>query len=133
MPRRINTESFTRAASDGRASQHSAARRGYLDAAAGAGFSGWYEAASKDEQLAYEIGRHWVTNLRAAGITPPPWHGEGPPPEAVQRANVLASARGEGYATPWGVLANTDDPVALEPLRVRIRNQNSRRRGGGRA
>jgi len=131
MPRRINTESFTRAASDGRASQHSAARRGYLDAAAGAGFSGWYEAASKDEQLAYEIGRHWVTNLRAAGIDPPPWSLPGPPPEHVQRANLLASARGEGYATPWGALANTDDKQALEPLGLRIRARLKRRRAHG--
>ena len=112
--RRQNTESFTRAADDGRSWQHAAAQRGYADAAAGLPFSDWYSLASKDAQLAYEIGRQWVANMRAAGIDPPAWHA-GPPPDAVQQANVLAAERGEAYATPWGVMPNTDDPVALEP------------------
>ena len=125
--RRKNTESFTRAAETGRDWQHAAAQRGYIDAAAGLPFSEWYSVAGKDSQLAYEIGRQWATNMRAAGIDPPPWSRPGPPPEAVQRANVLAAARGEAYATPWGVLPNTDDPVALEPLGVRIRGRKRRR------
>jgi hypothetical protein len=127
MPsRRHNTESFTRAADDGRSWQHAAAHRGYLDAAAGLPFSDWYSLASKDAQLAYEIGRQWVTNMRAAGIEPPGWHA-GPPPNAVLMANVLAAERGEAYATPWGVMPNTDDPVALEPLGIRIRGRKRRR------
>ena len=132
MPRRqLNTESFTRAASDGRASQHVAARRGYLDAAAGLGFSDWYASAGKDSQLAYEIGRQWIANMRAAGIAPPPWRFDGPPPEAVQKANVLAAERGEAYATPWGVLPDTNDPVALEPLGLRIKGGKRRRKVHG--
>jgi hypothetical protein len=130
MPRRINTESFTRPASDGRASQHVAARRGYLDAAAGLGFCEWYASAGKDSQLAYEIGRQWATNMRAADIAPPAWRFDGPPPEAVQRANVLAAERGEAYATPWGVMPDTSDPVALEPLGLRIKRTRRRARHG---
>ena len=112
--RRRNTESFTRAASDGRDWQHQAAQRGYQDATAGLGFSEWYGTATKDAQLAYEIGRQWATNMRAAGIDPPAWRTVAPP-VAVHRANELAAKRGEAYATPWGVLADTDDPVLLEP------------------
>jgi hypothetical protein len=129
MPRRrLNTESIESKVSDARLSQHLAARRGYIDAAAGRGFCDWYDTAGKDEQLAYEIGRQWVTDLRAAKLDVPPWRDHGAPPEAVRRANVVARERGEGYATPWGVLADTDDPVTLEPLGVRIRNKHGRRR-----
>lgn len=128
MPRRrLNTESIARAADDGRLWQHLAARRGYTDAAAGLGFSVWYTTANKDQQLAYEIGRQWATNMRAAGITPPAWLREGAPPATVQQANVLAAERGEAYATPWGVMPDSSDPVELEPLGVRIRGRKHRR------
>jgi hypothetical protein len=131
MPgRRLNTESIERAAREGSAWQHLAAQRGYIDAAAGRGFSAWYTTASKNEQLAYEIGRQWVTNLRAAGITPPSWLKSGAPPQTVQRANVLAAEQGEAYATPWGVMPDTDDPVLLEPDALVARL--IRRRGRGR-
>lgn len=128
MPRRRqNTQSFTRDADDGRQWQHMAARRGYQDACAGLGFSEWYNTATRDEQLAYEVGRQWVTDMRAAKIAPPSWMRAGAPPTSVQEANVLARERGEGYATPWGVLPDTSDPVELEPLGVRIRGRKRRR------
>jgi hypothetical protein len=129
MPRRrLNTETVASKVTNARLSQHLAAMRGYNDAATRQGFSAWYDTASKDEQLAYEIGRQWVTDMRAAGIDLPAWHNYGAPPQAVRHANDVARQRGEGYATPWGVLADSDDPVELEPLGVRIRNKNSRRR-----
>lgn len=96
--------------------------------AAGLGFSEWYDTASRDEQLAYEVGRQWVTDMRAAKITPPSWLRAGAPPTTVQQANVLARERGEGYATPWGVLPDTSDRVELEPLGVRIIRGRKRRR-----
>jgi hypothetical protein len=128
MPRRrLNTESIASAVEAARLSQHLAARHGYHDAAAGLGFSAWYDTAGRDEQLAYEIGRQWVTDMRAAKLDLPAWCNLGAPPEAVRRANDVARERGEGYATPWGILADTDDPVTLEPLGVRIRNRRRRR------
>jgi hypothetical protein len=132
MPRRrlINTESIERAATEGSLAQHLAARRGYNDAVAGLGWSEWYDRASKNEQLAYEIGRQWVTNLRAAKIPPPEWRKTFPPPQSVQRANTLAAERGEAYATPWGVMPDTKDRVLLEPLGVRIKGGRKRRRRG---
>ena len=127
-PRRKNSQSYERPASQGRVTQHVAAWHGYTDAAGGLPFSQFYELIEKDMQLAYEVGRHWVTNMRTAGIEPPPWPLPGAPPEAVQKANVLAAERGEAYATPWGVFPDTDDPVLLEPL-GRLMKPRRRRRG----
>jgi hypothetical protein len=128
MPRRrVNTQSHQRPASQGRVTQHVAAWHGYNDALQRLDFSVWYSAADRDTQLAYEVGRHWVTNIRTAGLTPPPWALPGPPPEAVQKANVLAAERGEAYATPWGVMPDTDDPVLLEPLGRLMKSRRRRR------
>jgi len=112
---RLNTQTYDRAVASAARRQHAAARRGYLDAARRQPFSQWYEDAGQVEQLAYEVGRHWATNMLCAGLAPPPWPHGLPPPPAVTTANEEAARRGEKYATPWGVWPDTDDPVLLEP------------------
>lgn len=111
---------------EGRWWQHEWVRAGYLDARAGCGFADFYAAADRDRQCAYELGRCWATNMLAAGIKPPAWRHQGPPPETVTRANERAAAKGEAYALPWGRFPDTDDPVLLEPWFIPRRHRRRR-------
>lgn len=115
MARLRNTERQRRQSpKDAAGWQHEWVRAGYIDAAVRRGFPDFYADATRDEQLHYELGRSWATNMLAAGILPPAWR-NGPPPAEVSAANEQAAARGERYAFAWGRFPDTDDPVRLEP------------------
>lgn len=65
------------------------ARCGYADVAAGRPFAAWYEGASREAQLNYEIGRLWYVSIKAKGEKPPRWRADVIMPT---RVNALASA-----------------------------------------
>lgn len=92
-----------------------AARCGYLDAVAMRGHSAEYEMQEDKWQRNYEIGRLWVSSMRAAGIVPPEWPEDAVRPEGFQ-ACLETMRRIVGDVVPRGeVLAA--DPA---PLRARV-------------
>lgn len=92
-----------------------AARAGYLDAVAIRGHSAEYETQEDKWQRNYEIGRLWVSSMRAAGIAPPDW------PEGAQRPDgfevCLATMRRiVGDVVPRGEVM----PADAKPLHARV-------------
>jgi hypothetical protein len=106
---------------------HRRAQAGYADGAARRPYAGAFDLWSADDQLAYETGRLWVSNLVSAGMTIPDWPPGGPPPRAVQVA-VWCAAETVGNCTPGEVMPPNDDPVGLEPGSLAEPRRRGRRR-----
>ena len=98
-----------------------AARLGYLDAVAGRGPSREYETQEDKWQRNYEIGRLWVSSMRAAGLTPPEWAQDQSRP--IGFAKCLAAMRAKvGDIVPrTGQILPPDPNLVLHALVPDIR------------
>src|SRR6185369_11268029 len=77
------------------------AQWGYWDAQADLGFRPEYDLMNEREQLAYETGRFWASNIKAAQIKPPRWRNGEAQPKRLTAADTAATML-VGSAIPWG-------------------------------
>ena len=110
---------------------HQRAQAGYADALARRGYAAAFDRWSTDQQLAYETGRLWGSNIAAAGLPAPAWPPDRVPSLEVRQAAASAAARA-GDAIPGERLPDSDDLLPAEPGSVprptRHRRQQAPRR-----
>jgi hypothetical protein len=102
-----------RSIADAAYAQLLAGRQGYADARAGKGYATEYDLWTENEQLAYETGRLWHSNLCGAQLRPPAWRSL-MLPARLQAANLAADAA-VGTPIPLGRRPASTAPVLLEP------------------